>query len=188
MPSRGLRWLCGPRRVCSLVCLCAWCPSTPHSGIHWAFPVPGTHLPICLSPGSLCDLRSHPLNSPVALAPVPGEMLSLFRIFSGIKQMTRSPLGTLFFTPLRQTHKLFLECFGSFLSSLAGLPGCSAVACVLLPVVGEVTAIRRPRRPLIPAWVLVQTAASPAASLPHSDPDSQYSAPDLVPNGLHFFC
>lgn len=58
--------------------------------------------------------------------------------------MTQSPLGTLFFAPLRQTQTLCWECFGSALSSLAGLPGRSAAARVLLPVVGDVVAIRRP--------------------------------------------
>lgn len=57
---------------------------------------------------------------------------SLFRCKTG----DWGPSRDTFLHTLEWTHKLFLDCFASVLSSLAGLLGCCAVACALLPVVG----------------------------------------------------
>lgn len=162
-------------------CVCAWCPLVPHSGTHG--PSLCRHTPARLQPSLSRTTCSLALSSRRPF-PSPDDTLSLAS-FQVLKQVMKSPLGTLLCTPLRPTHELFLEHIGSVLRSLAGLPGCCAVACAP-PRCWDSDGDSSPLRAL-----LVQTARPWCA--PHSASRAMCEAggggrsrgPALLPSGLH---
>lgn len=139
-------------------------PTAPHSRIRWALPVPRTPGPSVSA--RLCCVTCG-LALPTLLWPVPQSQVKCF------------PQGLFRYKPVEEVSSgdTFLHTFEADTQAISGMfwfcpeliSGAPRVLCCGLCASSrcrEVTAIHCSRRPLIPAWVLVQTAVYPAVTLP----------------------